>query len=547
MVDILLIQPPIRDFYLTAKRTIPYGLTCIAGSLIKKGFTVEILDGLATTRSRIIDIPAELRYLKKYYGEGDKSPFALFHHYRHFGYSFEHLANLAGKSGAFLIGISSLFTPYAREAITIAEFVKKSLPDSKIVLGGHHPTIIPESVMDSKAVDYVLRGDGEVSLPVLAQAIKNGTAIEAVPGIVFRKQNGSIQIRAPAHVKNPDRLPLPAVHLLKHSYYQRGTKGSVVVAATRGCPMPCSYCCLRKSVYRKRRVQSVIDEIETAVASFNAGFIDFEDENLSLDRQWFLNLLNGLAERYAGDGPELRVMNGLYPLSLDEETICAMRKAGFKALNLSLCSISKDHLRRFQRSDVTAAFDNALDWAEKYGLEAVGYVIAGGPFQSAEDSVWDLLFLARKRVLAGLSIYYPAPGSPDYELCQSMGILPNAFTLMRSSALPLSHTTSRTDAATLLRLTRILNFMKSLLDRNQKIPDPAPINGAVKINYEDKIEAGRQLLRCFLYDGQIRGVKPNGRIFNHKISERLTKLFIEGLKQIRLRGVKSMAVGVEFT
>ncbi|NLJ28890.1 MAG: hypothetical protein GX433_12880, partial [Deltaproteobacteria bacterium] len=52
MADILLIQPPIRDFYLTAKRTIPYGLACIAASLIKEGFSVEILDGLATSKSR---------------------------------------------------------------------------------------------------------------------------------------------------------------------------------------------------------------------------------------------------------------------------------------------------------------------------------------------------------------------------------------------------------------------------------------------------------------------------------------------------------------
>ena len=46
MPDILLIQPPIRDFYLTAKRTIPYGLACIAAALIKSGFSVEILDAL---------------------------------------------------------------------------------------------------------------------------------------------------------------------------------------------------------------------------------------------------------------------------------------------------------------------------------------------------------------------------------------------------------------------------------------------------------------------------------------------------------------------
>ena len=53
MPDILLIQPPIRDFYLTAKRTIPYGLTCIAAALIENGFSVEILDALATSKARI--------------------------------------------------------------------------------------------------------------------------------------------------------------------------------------------------------------------------------------------------------------------------------------------------------------------------------------------------------------------------------------------------------------------------------------------------------------------------------------------------------------
>src|SRR5210317_1269949 len=66
MVDILLIQPPIRDFYLTAKRTIPYGLTCIASALMDSGFSVAILDGLATSKSRIRELPEELSYLHPY-------------------------------------------------------------------------------------------------------------------------------------------------------------------------------------------------------------------------------------------------------------------------------------------------------------------------------------------------------------------------------------------------------------------------------------------------------------------------------------------------
>jgi len=152
MTDILLIQPPIRDFYLTAKRTIPYGLTCIASVLIKSGYSVDILDGLATSKARICDLPDQMGYLRRYYSQPDRSPVALFYDYKHFGYSFEHIGNKARESGAFLVGISSLFTPYMRQAIQTAEVVKAHHPDCKIVLGGHHPTALPQSVMESGAV-----------------------------------------------------------------------------------------------------------------------------------------------------------------------------------------------------------------------------------------------------------------------------------------------------------------------------------------------------------------------------------------------------------
>ncbi len=163
MTDVLLIQPPVRDFYATAKRSIPYGLASIAASLIQHGFSVEILDGLATSKSRNLTIPPEMDYLSRFYGNPDLSPFALFHQYRHFGYSFEHIGKLAKASGAFLIGISSLFTAYSPEALQTARAVKACHPSCKIVIGGHHPTALPEAVMACSVIDYAFRGEGEVS------------------------------------------------------------------------------------------------------------------------------------------------------------------------------------------------------------------------------------------------------------------------------------------------------------------------------------------------------------------------------------------------
>ena len=45
-----------------------------------------------------------------------------------------------------------------------------------------------------------------------------------------------------------------------------------------------------------------------------------------------------------------------------------MKAAGFKTLNLSLGSTSRQQLTRFDRTDVRSAFDRALNCAQRYGM-----------------------------------------------------------------------------------------------------------------------------------------------------------------------------------
>jgi hypothetical protein len=166
----------------------------------------------------------------------------------------------------------------------------------------------------------------------------------------------------------------------------------------------------------------------------------------------------------------------------------------------------------------------------------VGYVICAAPFQGAEDSVSDLLYLAQRRVLAGVSIFYPAPGSQDFDLCKNIGLLPDHFSCMRSSALPVAHTTDRQEAVTVLRLARILNFMKSLIDTGIGVTmDATPAE--IRLNKPaDCMETSRRLLSQFLQDGKIRGVTPQGEVFEHLIAEKLTNAFLTGLAAVDLRG-----------
>ena len=528
MTDVLLIQPPIEDFYLTRKRTIPYGLASIAAALIQHGFTVEIFDALATAKSRIIEWPAPMAYLQRYYGRADTSPLALFHHFRHYGYSWQHLANVVRSARPLLVGISSLFTAYSQQALQTAQLVKAVHPQSHVVLGGHHPTALPQEVMRNPAVDYCLRGEGEIALPALVSAVKKATDLAQVPGIVMRQSDGTIFSAAPALLVNYAATPLPAFHLLKERFYRRNGRSTLVITASRGCPLHCSYCCLSTGSaisYRRRPVAAVMAEIEAFADHYPLGFIDFEDENLSLERQWFIQLLSQLQQRFAGQ-IELRAMNGLLPGTLDSELITMMRQAGFRSLNLSLVTTSRQRLADFRRPDCKSAFARAVASAASLGMQAVGYIIIGAPGQTAAESLADLIFVASTGALVGLSVYYPAPGSPDFTRDQSQKLLPFDFALMRSSALPLATTTSRLQIVTLLRLARVANFLKFLAQENIPLPTPRTFNGK-RLNPHDKRQNGCALISWFLADGILRGISPEGEVYAHDSDAWLCHAFID--------------------
>ncbi|WDP86449.1 MAG: cobalamin B12-binding domain-containing protein [Desulfobacter sp.] len=167
MNSVVLLQPPIQEFYLTHKRTIPYGLCSIAASLEQAGFETKIIDGLTCSKSKVLNYPKPFEYLNEFYGQKDGSLFSLFHEFRHFGYSHEHLANQVRRDQPFVVGISSLFTTYCDQTIETALAVKRFFPKAYIVAGGHHPTAFPEHMLQCKAIDFVLRGDGERSMTKL--------------------------------------------------------------------------------------------------------------------------------------------------------------------------------------------------------------------------------------------------------------------------------------------------------------------------------------------------------------------------------------------
>ncbi len=471
-VKVLLIQPPIRDFYQTPIRTQPIGLAYLASSLRAQGVEVEILD-CQTQQRRSIPVPPELSYLQDFYPFNDQSPFKLYTGYYHFGMEWDEIRRRIEESKADLFGISSSFTPYHEEALQVARLIKEWDSRKIVVMGGSHVSGEPEVVLKSPWVDYVILGEGEERFSLLVEKIGKARLkeIRRIDGIGFLVDGHLYLHPLKTFIKDLDGLPHPARDLLHLDRYRIHRKRSTMIITSRGCPHGCAYCSahlVMGATFRIRSPENILQEMLECHQRYGIEVFDVEDDNLTYDlgraKRWLELLMGAFGERRI----ELTAMNGLSFAALDGEMLSLMKRAGFHTLNLSYVSSDPSTQERMRRPRGREDFDHLLKKALEVGLRIIAYAIMGMPGQTLEEMVTTLVDLMNKRVLIGPSIYYPVPGTPLFDTCKEGGYLPSNRSQWRSSTFPIeTGHFSRLDMVSLLRLVRVINFIKRKMDSGE--------------------------------------------------------------------------------
>jgi radical SAM superfamily enzyme YgiQ (UPF0313 family) len=535
---VLLIQPPVQDFYDTDVRLQPIGLCYLKAAVNKHLPEIDVIvkDYHGGASRKTVPIPRELRYLSDYYGVADKSPFSTFHRYYHFGKPFDDIEKDIASLNPNVVGISSLFTPYFREALEVAARAKK-VSRAIVVMGGSHASAVPESLLTSAAVDFVIRGEGERPFVEFLRCLQDHRPVETIANLAY-KRHSEVVLNPIADNFPIEELPIPDLSDLTPQTYKLAGKPMTFMITSRSCPHKCSFCSVHTTFgtdYRRRSLEQVLEEIELR---HRQGYrvIDFEDDNLTYYKQTFKELCRHLIARFPDREMEFVAMNGISYLSLDDELLELMYQAGFSHLNLALVSSDKTVRETTKRPHTLEAYVKVISKAHELGFKIVSYQILGLPNESLDSMIQTLAFNARLPVLLGASPFYQTPNSP---IARGLELTASDFIKARLTALAIeTDHFSRDDIYTLFVTTRIVNFLKGL-----PVEGPTSLIDLINQRWLDpRTQIGFDLVKQLSHSGSLCFSTTQGLVKNRKFRIELFAHVLQETATIQCQNGASLSV-----
>jgi radical SAM superfamily enzyme YgiQ (UPF0313 family) len=306
-------------------------------------------------------------------------------------------------------------------ALALARLCRTCYPEAPIILGGVHPTAVAEEILrDAPEVDYVVCGEGEVTLPVLLLILDRGGEPSLVRGIALRDPQGKpYRTAARPLLDNLDSLPFPNYD----SVLATGLPFTPRVLTARGCFGMCSFCSqnitMYRSKYRYRNPIRVVDEVQWLKESLGCNYIVFGDLTFMAMPKAATEICEELIRRDLGIQFWCQTRADL----LTPERAQLLKKAGCVQVALGVESVLDNGNKGTVLSDATAACKAAKD----AGLNVQTYWIIGMPQETFDSALHTIDFMG-KMIQYGLtdvthiSVLVPYPGTPLWEHPEKHGI-----------------------------------------------------------------------------------------------------------------------------
>ncbi len=233
---------------------------------------------------------------------------------------------------------SALATCNTYIIIKTLDIIKKIDPDIITVVGGQHFTALAnESLVNYPEIDFIIRGEGELTLLDLVKIVEQGKSPIKVDGISFRHGDNIVHNPPRALIDNLDDLPFPGYHFIENNMDKYHFKmmahnnaGYAMVEASRGCLHKCTFCSQWPywgGRWRSKSPKRIADEMEHIYNEYDISFLWLTDDNLGLGKRTS-DLCDELIKKGVSDNITWFIQARSDDIVHNKKILPKMRKAG---------------------------------------------------------------------------------------------------------------------------------------------------------------------------------------------------------------------------
>ncbi|HZR28287.1 MAG TPA: radical SAM protein [Terriglobales bacterium] len=334
--------------------------------------------------------------------------------------------NLVREWEPQIVGLS-VMTFQRKTAFKIIALIRSLKPDVKIAVGGYDPSLASEPYMTEDAgVDFIIRGEGELTFRELVRALENGGSLDTLSGLSYRTGGTWRHNPArPVHSLDGDEIRLPNRKARVLSGYTMLGRQVDVIETSRGCTYDCSFCsiiAMRGRNFHTYSFERVLADIRDARAH-GAKSLFLVDDNITLNVHRFEALCRAIIEAGCND-IEYFIQGMTSAIANHGETLAPlMRQAGFRYVFLGIENILEDDLqflrasaknreRGQQGQTVGNATMKAIEHIHRNKMYVVGGLIVGNPGDTRESVNTNLEFARRYVDWPYIQHPTPYPGTP---------------------------------------------------------------------------------------------------------------------------------------
>jgi len=311
-----------------------------------------------------------------------------------------------------MVGIS-VASPLTVRAAEISS--KANELGAKVVIGGPHPSALPQQSLEETRAHVAVLREGEETLVELAA----GKPLADIEGIIYREDDRIVHTGHRPLNMDLDTIPIPEMSLLDWSKYRNDQefgfpgRGVMRVISSRGCNSSCTFCSRHTVFTRQTRFRSpenLRQELLAQVAVRRTNRLVFMDDTFTENLEHAEATTRMLLESRLD-----LTWAVITKVGIPRQLLELMYRAGCRMIELGVESGSQRVLDRIKKDISVDAVEETFRLAREVGMKTKAFFMVGLPGEEREDFE-ESVDLA-KRInpdYLWLSIFIPLPGAEAF-------------------------------------------------------------------------------------------------------------------------------------